>query len=208
MTLSHAPSNFFYGYQVGVAANNVNGNMGSGGWFYYEGLFVDPAGSQEEVSGAGDFAFDQDCCPQYWLVREWCVEDCSGNMTCSSQTITFEDLDGDGGMPGVLGGEPAAMVEIKGDFDIVTVRPNPSKDVSYVEFQSNTNNSLTLEVYDMSGRKIATLFQGNVEKDVKYQTELQVSGLESGLYNIRLFSLSHQVNENLLYPNKLRYTSK
>jgi hypothetical protein len=172
--------------------------MGSGGWFYFEGIFVDPTGAQEDVSGAGDFAFDQDCCPQYWLERTWCAEDCSGNITCHTQTISFEDLDGDAGMPGLPGDEPTALLEVKGDFDIVAVKPNPSRDVSYIEFQSNTNNSLTLEVYDMSGRKIATLFRGNIEKDVLYKSEFQVSGLESGLYNIRLFSLSHQVNEKLV----------
>ena len=196
LTLSHAPSNFFYGYQVGVAANNANGNYGSGGWFYYEGSLVFDGASPEDVSGAGDFAFDHDCCPDYYIERTWCVSDCSGNETCYTQTITFEDLDGEGPeTPGVVW---PAIQPVKGDFDITTVKPNPAVDMTTVEFMSNTFNTLTLEVYDLSGRKVATLFSGNVDKGVQYRTDFNTAALESGIYNVRRFSLSHQVNEKLV----------
>ncbi|NNE56302.1 MAG: T9SS type A sorting domain-containing protein, partial [Flavobacteriales bacterium] len=196
LTLDHAPSNLFYGYQVGVGANNVNENYGGGGWFYYGGSYSIDGSDLIDVSGAGDFAFDRDCCPDYSVVRTWCVEDCSGNSTCTSQTITFEDLDGVG--PGSPGAEPTEIELVKGDFGITAVKPNPAVDYATVEFLSNTNNTLTLEVYDLAGRKVATLFQGNVERDVLYRTDLNTSALESGIYNIRLFSLSYQVNEKLV----------
>jgi hypothetical protein len=69
LSLAHAPSNLYYGYQVGVGANNVNQNYGGGGWFTYDGFFMNAADEDMangmELSGSGDFAFDHDCCPQY-----------------------------------------------------------------------------------------------------------------------------------------------
>ena len=35
INLSHAPSNFKYGFQIGEAANNKNSNYGMSGWFFY-----------------------------------------------------------------------------------------------------------------------------------------------------------------------------
>jgi hypothetical protein len=87
LSLEHAPTNLFYGFQVGVGANNVNLNYGMGGWFLYEGNF-----NGQNVSGSGDFAFDFDCCPQYQIDRIWTATDCSGNMTSFTQTIVFADL--------------------------------------------------------------------------------------------------------------------
>jgi hypothetical protein len=96
LNLSHAPSSFYYGYQLGVGANNVNEDYGSGGWFNYEGLFVDASTEFEgEVSGAGDVAFDHDCCPQYEVVWTWTATDCAGNTTSHSMNITFQDFEND-----------------------------------------------------------------------------------------------------------------
>lgn len=91
LSIAHAPANFFYGYQVGVAANNTNFNYGSGGWFSYDGV-IDGA----SVSGAGDFAFDHDCCPRYSIERTWTATDCAGNTISHTQTISFDDLGGSG----------------------------------------------------------------------------------------------------------------
>ncbi|MFZ6053123.1 HYR-like domain-containing protein [Halocola ammonii] len=96
LSLSHAPSSYYYGYQLGVAANNVNDQYGSGGWFSYDGLFVDASTQfEDEVSGAGDVAFNHDCCPQYEVVWTWTATDCAGNTTTHSINISFEDFEDD-----------------------------------------------------------------------------------------------------------------
>jgi hypothetical protein len=91
LELSHAPSGMYYGYQLGVAANNVNTEYGSGGWFTYEG-WLDNAGTGFEgnVTGAGDLAFDHDCCPQYEVVWTWSAEDCAGNSVSHTMTVSFD----------------------------------------------------------------------------------------------------------------------
>jgi hypothetical protein len=189
LMLTHAPSNLYYGYQVGVAANNVNDQYGNGGWFTYNGIF-----NQANVTGSGDFAFDADCCPQYSIVRTWCAEDCTGNEICFTQTITFEDL-GDP-IPGVTP-VPEEVQADKGDFVIIRVNPNPAVSYTQVEFQANVNNSVRMEVYDLSGRMVATLFNANVKKGERYIADFNTNGLESGMYTIQLYSETARVYEKL-----------
>ena len=79
--LSHAPINYYYGYQVGVTANNVNGNYGNGGWFYGTGTLVDAVSqtTAELTDFQGSLAFDLSCCPQYIIERTWTATDNYGN---------------------------------------------------------------------------------------------------------------------------------
>jgi hypothetical protein len=95
LNLQHAPSSNYYGYQVGVAANNVNSNYGSGGWFTYDGILIDASSDyNEEVNAAGDFAFEHDCCLQYEIIWTWTATDCAGNSATEEMVVSFEDLGG------------------------------------------------------------------------------------------------------------------
>ena len=190
LTIAHAPASFYYGYQLGVAANNVNSNYGSGGWIYYEGT-VDG----EPVEGAGDFAFDHDCCPDYSIVRTWCAVDCSGNETCVEQTITSEDLGEDEEVVSAPGSD---LTDTTGDIDIMAIAPNPTTNNTTVKIGSKRNQTISLEVYDLGGRKVATLFNQRAEADVAYILNFGADALESGVYTVRLSSRTEQVVEKLI----------
>jgi hypothetical protein len=190
LMLSHAPSNLYYGYQVGVAADNVNTGFGSGGWFTYSGIY-----NGENVIGSGDFAFEHDCCPDYSIERTWCAVDCSGNETCYTQTITFDDLGIDPPIVNPIGAGEAQVS--KGDFDIVKVSPNPAVERTNIEFVSKVNTTVIMEVYDLSGRVVATLYQGNVFEGETYRTTFNTSQLESGMYTIRLASTTSAKHQKL-----------
>jgi uncharacterized protein (DUF39 family) len=191
LNLAHAPSNLYYGYQVGVAANNVNVDYGSGGWFTYSGLY-----QGNNVSGAGDFAFDHDCCPRYSIERTWCASDCTGNETCFTQTISFEDL---GLTPPVVGGDFQEVTVAKGeDFVLTKVQPNPAYDNTMIEFYSDKNNTVVLEVLDMSGRRVATLYEGTVIKGQTYRNTLNAALMQSGVYTVRLSSLTQSAHAKLI----------
>ncbi|MFZ6051574.1 HYR-like domain-containing protein, partial [Halocola ammonii] len=183
LNLSHAPSSFYFGFQEGQGANNRSEAYGIGGWFYYEGTLVGPD-YQGPVDGAGDFAFELDCCPQYEIVRTWTAVDCSGNVTTVSQTITFEDLPDDPGQNPEL--EDSVYDAQKGDIVINGLAPNPSKNVSYLEFTSKSNQQVTIAISDMAGNQVDVVFEGNVEAGVKYRQQLNTTYLESGLYLVRL----------------------
>jgi len=188
INLAHAPSNLAFAYQVGFGANNFNENYGSGGWFTHDGFIVDASTQSElEVNGAGDLAFEHNCCPDYTIVRTWCATDCSDNTTCWSQTISFDDL-----TPAAPGTEENPGVEkpVEGSFDIVSVNPNPTKDNAFISFTSTINNTLTMDVFDMAGRKIGQLFHGTVKAGETVNVNFETGNLEDGIYNIRLFSLN------------------
>ncbi|MFK7756590.1 MAG: hypothetical protein AB8B53_06630 [Flavobacteriales bacterium] len=95
--ISHAPSTQTIGWQLGDAANNVGTNYGIGGWFYYDGVYVNSSlGLEENISGAGDVGLDLNCCPSYTISRTWVAANCDGVETSFTQLIavTGEELTG------------------------------------------------------------------------------------------------------------------
>ena len=57
LTINHAPSSEYFGFQVGEMANDRNCNYGAGGWFSYSGTLAG-----EEIQGAqGDVLLDLEC---------------------------------------------------------------------------------------------------------------------------------------------------
>jgi hypothetical protein len=90
LNVLHAPSSNYYGYQLGVASNNVNLGYGSGGWFTYEGWILDASnGTEIYADGFGDFAFMHECCDTPPVTWTWTAEDCAGNIASHSISISF-----------------------------------------------------------------------------------------------------------------------
>ncbi len=56
LQLTPKPSNYYYGFQVGNAANNKNANYGISGWFFYNGFL-----NGNPISGHGDINADLAC---------------------------------------------------------------------------------------------------------------------------------------------------
>ncbi|MBO3700442.1 hypothetical protein J4E76_18380, partial [Fabibacter sp. E12] len=76
LTIEHMPSNYYYGFQVGIAANNKNSNYGLSGWFGYS---WDGTNYHQ-----GDFNLDlKSCSPP---IVEDCL--CEGKMQNFSFTYT------------------------------------------------------------------------------------------------------------------------
>ncbi len=199
--LSHAPSNFFYGYQVGVAANNVNGNYGNGGWFYYEGSIVEPGLEPYEVSGAGDFAFDADCCPTYEIVRTWTATDCSGNSISVSQTISFEDLESapitEGNGHNV---NQSDVVESKGgsNVNIHKVYPNPAMERATFEFNVENDGRVVIAIYNLSGQQVATIFNQDVIGGTTNKVEFEAGNIAEGVYLYQITNGDSVITDRLI----------
>ncbi|MGB1033032.1 MAG: hypothetical protein ACPGWM_10460, partial [Flavobacteriales bacterium] len=153
LNLNHAPSSQYYGYQVGVAANNVNDQYGSGGWFTFSGVV-----NGQEVDGSGDFAFDHDCCPRYGVERTWSAEDCSGNITSFTQVISFGEAFI---VPPVVGidAEEAREEIAKGEANVaeVQVTPNPVNNKGAVLFTVPADSKVKVEIFSLNGAKVAEL---------------------------------------------------
>ncbi len=76
--------------------------------------------------------------------------------------------------------------------------PNPTPGTSYVTFTVPTEEYTTLEVYDMSGRKVTELFNQVTQKDVEYRLEFNGVGLPNGVYIYRLTTGSEVIIDKFM----------
>ncbi len=193
LSLVHAPSNNYFGFQLGNGANSYNSTYGFGGWFSYSGTFkinnVPYGNSTGSISGAGDFAFELDCCLDYEITRTWTATDCSGNTSSCVQTITV----GDGPL---LAPEAPAGTTLS-EIASLRVNPNPTSGTTWFTFTTRESAKTTLELFDMAGKKVADLFAGELEAGTQYSVDYNAELLSTGIYLYRL------TNGNSLEQGKL-----
>jgi len=183
VNLTHAPSSNYFGFQMGDGANNYNGaDNGFGGWFTYNGYMQingTPYGNNNgNISGGGDFALELDCCPDYTIVRQWIASDCSGNVSTCVQNITFDGT--------TAPSAPGVTIEpTKEDVANVGITPNPAVDQVNFKFTASLTANATIEVYDMTGNLIGTVYNGKVVYGTEYTTSFDVSRLPNGIYFVQ-----------------------
>ncbi len=66
-------------------------------------------------------------------------------------------------------------------FRLMQNSPNPVKDRTRITFSIPASGHVELVLYDISGRKVKTLFSGNLEKGL-HTVDVNVAGLRSGIY--------------------------
>jgi len=187
INLVHAPANNYFGFQLGDGANNYNGaDNGFGGWFSYSGSFRANSNQNfSNVSGAGDFAFELDCCPDYTIERQWTAVDCSGNTSTCTQTISFSaDAPSNGGNEGQATINTEATSNER--TSTIVVAPNPANSNALFTFKAAYAAKTSLEVFDLTGKKVADVFMGTVEAGASYNVNFNVSDLATGMYTYRL----------------------
>jgi hypothetical protein len=202
LTLSHQPSNGYFGFQIGEGANNKNGNYGFSGWIYYSGSFLDGG-----VMGSGDLFGDLDCCLPYEITRDYTVSDCAGNTTTFGYTVSVTGEvceDGEGGIIGNGEGDNSlngGFVTLKDLIVIESLMPNPTSDNSTLVFETGENISVNIDLMTMSGSLVQDLFQGNVFSDNPMTLEIYTGNLDAGMYQVRLNSRDFVVTKKLLVTN-------
>jgi len=94
LELSHAPANYFYGYQMGHGAHNGGSlNLGSGGWFFISGGEAFYEGNSVPANGQGDVILEQGPAGGYASTIVWTAADANGNQNSVSQKIYFQQCD-------------------------------------------------------------------------------------------------------------------
>jgi hypothetical protein len=199
--LVHAPANNYFGFQLGNGANNLGASENAfGGWFSYSGTFivneVAYGTNQGSVSGSGDFAFDLDCCPDYYIVRQWTVSDCSGNTDVCTQYITFEGTT----IQDNINTQPTTP-EVAVPTAVVAVYPNPATDNATFTFKSTATAKSKLEIFDLAGAKVAEVFNGKVDAGMEYKVDVNVNNFATGVYMFRL-TTGDQIEMGRLVINK------
>ncbi|MFN0031427.1 MAG: T9SS type A sorting domain-containing protein, partial [Flavobacteriales bacterium] len=183
LSVKHAPSNLYFGFQLGNGANNYNAVYGFGGWFTYSGTFkingVPYGSSTGYITGAGDFAFELDCCPYYRINRTYTATDCSGNSVSCTQVIQQ-------GTPPLLAPEaPSGFDTVEGEASF-KVNPNPTSGNTWFTFTVKESANTTLELFDVAGKKVADLYVGVLETGEEYTVDYNAERLATGIYVYRL----------------------
>jgi hypothetical protein len=74
--------------------------------------------------------------------------------------------------------------EIPNEYSIINY-PNPFNPTTVINYQLPVNGMVTLKIYDVLGKEIATLVNENKSAGY-YNVEFNASGLPSGIYIYRL----------------------
>ena len=80
-----------------------------------------------------------------------------------------------------------AMEDIAASFELKAY-PNPVSSLAVIEFSTDNDEFVTLDVFDMKGAKVNTLFTGNVEAGRNYQAEFNANLHADNMYILRLTS--------------------
>ncbi|MCH2215557.1 MAG: T9SS type A sorting domain-containing protein [Flavobacteriales bacterium] len=76
--------------------------------------------------------------------------------------------------------------------------PNPTEGQTQVVFKTDYQARTTIEVYDLSGRIVSTLFSGVTAKDIEYRENFDGSALPEGVYIFRLTNDKQTIIEKFM----------
>jgi hypothetical protein len=80
----------------------------------------------------------------------------------------------------------------------ITSSPNPTTGTSWVTFTVAEDQPAAMEVFDMSGRKVAELFRADARANVEYRLEFNGNALPNGVYVYRLTTAGNTVVEKFI----------
>jgi hypothetical protein len=78
-----------------------------------------------------------------------------------------------------------SAVKLPESFGMGVVYPNPFNSSTTIAFSLPTNANVSLQIYDLTGREVSTLLQGNLNAG-EHQIVWSADGVRSGLYFARL----------------------
>ncbi|MGB6036266.1 MAG: T9SS type A sorting domain-containing protein, partial [Cryomorphaceae bacterium] len=95
--------------------------------------------------------------------------------------------------------EVVALVSPEQSYDFPSnVYPNPSVDNAVITFEPVENTRTQVDLFDMSGRPIQSLFNADVKAGLEYRVNVNTSAFENGVYMYRITNGSHQVTKKLM----------
>ena len=92
---------------------------------------------------------------------------------------------------------PAGVNAIKSSIDQLSVLPNPTYGLTNITFTTSLTTNIKMELYDMTGRKLITIYDGEIEAGQKCIT-LNTAPLSSGIYQVRISDGRTSVQNHLV----------
>lgn len=82
-------------------------------------------------------------------------------------------------------------------YELLTNYPNPFNPTTTIQFKVNTNDLVELEVFNISGRKVATLLNEKMEIGT-YEVQFNSQGLSSGIFFVRLTNANNIATKKMV----------
>ena len=135
------------------------------------------------------------------------IKDSKGNLlvsyyTTPDQANTLEFLDGGNIQVHTGAKTKAATIEtaaIDVESPTLTVYPNPFTDKARFEFISPEAAQVRIEIYDINGKLVKTVFDQQIESNVTYQADFIPQGQASSTYIYRMIIGNEVFNGKLVY---------
>jgi hypothetical protein len=80
----------------------------------------------------------------------------------------------------------------------LSVYPNPATNFSTVQFTAVESGNVSIEIFDITGHQVATLYKGRVEAGVPNIHEIDLTQFNSGTYIIRYITASTVLTKQLV----------
>ena len=199
LAMSHQPANEYFGFQFGVGANNKNAEYGFSGWYYYGGtLKID--GQESSAMGSGDLFGDLDFLQPWSTTFHYCAEDECGNAVNYQYSFTstgaLQDPLSEGGLQAEQ--EDVVFDQVKDLIEVTSLFPNPASIKTSLTMVAKQNVSAKVQIFTMDGALVEQVFDGALFEAWPTTLELDVNGLESGMYQIRVSSKNFVTTKKLL----------
>jgi len=80
----------------------------------------------------------------------------------------------------------------------ISAYPNPFTSTATIEFQLTSTSNVSVEVFDLNGKKVADLYKGTAEAGQPYQVQLNGADLPPGIYIYRINTGDKVYNDRLI----------
>ncbi|WP_340112554.1 hypothetical protein [Maribellus mangrovi] len=94
---------------------------------------------------------------------------------------------------------PTGILSKTNEKSIIHVYPNPFSERLFFEFSREESDTGLLEIFDATGRKIAVLFDQNINKDETYRVEYMPNNIATNMIFYRLTYSDEVINGKLVY---------
>jgi len=80
----------------------------------------------------------------------------------------------------------------------ISAYPNPFTSSATIEFELINTANVSVEVFDLNGKKVADLYKGTAEAGLSYQVQLNGNDLPPGIYLYRIIAGDTMYNDRLI----------
>lgn len=80
----------------------------------------------------------------------------------------------------------------------LTVYPNPARDFMMIDYHLKEAAIISIGLFDMAGKQIATLSQGQLTKAGIYQKQIQLADFNAGIYFVVLQTEKEQISKKMI----------